>query len=96
MAYHGRPFRKVLTQLSERHPYRRNRPSLTLALATNRQKAHAVGRQDAFCRWKQKPVVQTLAILLLMAVFAQAFFALVGGNFVAFTFFSARHVASGI
>jgi hypothetical protein len=42
------------------------------------------------------PVVQSLAILLLMAVFAQALFTLVRCNFVAFTFFSARHIASGI
>lgn len=37
------------------------------------------------------PVVQTLAIFLLMTVFAQALLALVRGDFVTFAFFSARH-----
>jgi hypothetical protein len=37
-----------------------------------------------------------LSILLLMAVFAQALFALVRGNLVTFTFFSARHTALSV
>lgn len=40
------------------------------------------------------PVVQTLTILLLMTIFTQAFFTLVCGNLVTFTFFSARHTAA--
>ncbi len=43
---------------------------------------------------KPKPVVQTLAVFLLMAILTQAFFTLVSGNFVTFTFFSARHTAA--
>ncbi len=34
--------------------------------------------------------------LLLVTVLAQALFALVGSNFVSFTFFSARHTASNV
>jgi hypothetical protein len=37
------------------------------------------------------PVVQTLTVLLLMAILTQALFALVSCNLMAFTFFSARH-----
>jgi hypothetical protein len=37
-------------------------------------------------------VVQLLT-LLLVPVFPQALFALVGGDFMSFTFFSARHTA---
>jgi hypothetical protein len=37
-----------------------------------------------------------LPILFLMTVFAQALFALVCGNFVTFTFFSARHTARDV
>lgn len=37
------------------------------------------------------PADQSLTVLLFMAVFAQALFALVRCNFMAFTFFSARH-----
>jgi hypothetical protein len=40
------------------------------------------------------PVVQTLTVLLLMTIFAQALFTLVRGNLVTFTFFSARHTAA--
>ena len=37
------------------------------------------------------PVIQALTVLFLVSVFAQAFLTLVGGNFVTFAFFSARH-----
>jgi hypothetical protein len=37
---------------------------------------------------------QSLSVLFLMTVFAQALFALVRSNFVTFTFFSARHNAA--
>lgn len=37
---------------------------------------------------------QSLSVLLLMTIFAQALFALVRSNFVTFTFFSARHNAA--
>jgi len=36
-------------------------------------------------------MVQTLAVLFLVAILAQALFALVRGDFVTFAFFSARH-----
>ena len=43
---------------------------------------------------KPMPAVQTLTVFLLMTILAQALFALVRGNFMAFTFFSARHTAA--
>ncbi len=48
--------------------------------------------QDVVETNESLPVVQTLAFLL-MAIFAQALFALMGGNFMSFTFLSARHTA---
>jgi hypothetical protein len=46
--------------------------------------------------WPDKVQIDTYArcglpVLFLMAIFAQALFTLVSGNFVTFTFFSARH-----
>ena len=49
------------------------------------------GRSVPFNGRLPMPVVQALAVFLLMSVLAQALLALVRGDLVTFAFFSARH-----
>ena len=72
-------------------------PFFSMFLFEREKLSEATGRVGKFPCWvahNTGAVRHYLSVLLLMTIFPKTLFALVRGNFMTFTFFSARHTAA--